>query len=91
MNNPVVTDEMLDDAIRAYNRAYCTKDQVWDDAMRAAITAALEASGELERLRAALSRMLLEFDFMIEAGLIPDTRGDVIFVDARAALKGWTE
>ncbi len=48
---PVVTDEMLGDAIRAYNRAYCTKDQVWDDAMRAAITAALEASGELERLQ----------------------------------------
>ena len=50
----MVTDEMLGDAIRAYNRAYCTKDQVWDDAMRAAITAALEASDELERLRAAL-------------------------------------
>ena len=43
-----VTDEMLGDAIRAYNRAYCTKDQVWDDAMRAAITAAFEASGLVE-------------------------------------------
>ncbi len=45
-----VTDEMLGDAIRAYNRAYCTKDQVWDDAMRAAIEAALEASGLVERI-----------------------------------------
>jgi hypothetical protein len=45
-----VTDEMLGDAIRAYNRAYCTKDQVWDDAMRAAISAAFEASGLVERI-----------------------------------------
>lgn len=44
------------------------------------------ASGELERLRAALSRMLLEFDFMIEANMIADVRNDVIFVEARAAL-----
>ena len=61
-------------------------------ALAAALLAEREAaSGELERLRAALSRMLLEFDFMVEAGLIPDTRNDVIFVEARAALKGWTE
>jgi hypothetical protein len=45
-----ITDEMLGDAIRAYNRAYCTKDQVWDDAMRAAISAAIEASGLVERI-----------------------------------------
>lgn len=30
--------------------------------------------------------MLLEFDFMIEAGIIPDIRDDFIFVEARAAL-----
>ena len=44
--------------------------------------------GELERLRAALKRMLLEFDFMIEANMIADVRNDVIFVEARAALQG---
>jgi hypothetical protein len=37
-------------------------------------------------LRAALERMLLEFDFMIESGIIPDIRDDFIFVEARAAL-----
>ena len=42
---------------------------------------------ENKRLRASLERMLLEYDFMIEAGLIPDTRDDVIFVEARAALE----
>jgi hypothetical protein len=55
-----ISDEMLGDAIRAYNRAYCTKDQVWDDAMRAAITAAFEASGILEenaRLREGLDQI----------------------------------
>ena len=46
------------------------------------------ADGELERLRAALSRMLLEFDFMIDANMIADVRHDVIFVEARAALQG---
>ena len=45
---------------------------------------------ELERLRAALSRMLLEFDFMIDANMIADVRNDVIFVEARAALEGST-
>ena len=68
MNNPVapvVTDEMLGDAIRAYNRAYCTKDQVWDDAMRAAITAALEASGEIERLRAENEKLRVDRGFAI--------------------------
>ena len=45
---------------------------------------------ELERLRAALSRMLLEFDFMIDANMIADVRHDVIFVEARAALEGST-
>lgn len=43
---------------------------------------------ENERLRAALSRMLLEFDFMIEANMIADVRNDIIFVQARTALQG---
>ncbi len=45
-----------------------------------------EAAVEIERLRDSLKRMLLEFDFMIECGVIPDVRDDVIFVEARAAL-----
>lgn len=45
---------------------------------------ALEA--EVEALRGALKRMLLEFDFMIEAKIIPDIRSDIIFVEARTAL-----
>ena len=45
---------------------------------------ALEA--ENDRLREALKRMLLEFDFMIKAKIIPDIRSDIIFVEARTAL-----
>ena len=41
-----------------------------------------------EELRAALQRMLLEFDFMVESKTIPDVRNDIIFVEARAALEG---
>lgn len=47
-----------------------------------------EAADTIERLRAALKRMLLEFDFMVENGVIPDVRNDIIFVYARAALGG---
>lgn len=41
---------------------------------------------EIERLRKALTRLLLEFDFLIEGGHLPDIRNDVIFDEARAAL-----
>ena len=44
-------------------------------------------TAEVERLRAALKRMLLEFDFMVENKIIPDVRNDIIFEEARAALK----
>ena len=47
-----------------------------------------KAEAESEKLRAALERMLLEFDFMVEGEIIPDVRNDVIFVEARAALSG---
>jgi hypothetical protein len=47
-----------------------------------------EAAARIERLQAALERMLLEFDFMVEGEIIPDVRNDVIFVEARAALSG---
>lgn len=39
-----------------------------------------------ERIEKALKRFLLEFDFMIEARIIPDVRNDIIFVEAREAL-----
>ena len=59
---PVVTDEMVEVAVTAYDHECEDFDTETQDAldmhasaMRAAITAALEASGELERLRAALN------------------------------------
>ena len=51
---PVVTDKMLGKALDVYNKTNCAEGKTQDDAMRAAITAALEASGELERLKEAL-------------------------------------
>lgn len=47
---------------------------------------AIDNAKDTERLRAALERMLLEFDFMVESNIISDVRNDVIFVQARAAL-----
>jgi hypothetical protein len=120
-----VTNAMLRPAAAAYLRGspYSFAHPVSDSGLRAAISAAIEASGLVERiaeletdldiwmsvfpdiapenvlpdrstleaenarLREALQRMLLEFDFMIEANMIPDTRNDVIFVEARSALK----
>jgi hypothetical protein len=35
---------------------------------------------------ASLQRLLLEFDFMVEGGHIPDVRNDVIFDAARSAI-----
>ena len=52
----------------------------------AALRGYARLQAENERLRAALERMLLEFDFMVERGVIPDVRNDIIFVEARAAL-----
>jgi len=37
-------------------------------------------------LLSSLQRLLLEFDFMVEQGRIPDVRDDVIFCNARAAI-----
>ena len=34
----------------------------------------------------ALERLLLEFDFLVEGGHLPDVRDDVIFDDARKAV-----
>lgn len=44
------------------------------------------AKGVTEALRKSLERLLLEFDFLVEDGTLPDIRNDVIFVDALAAL-----
>ena len=59
---PVVTDKMVDIAEIAYdneadltNTDYENRHFCYRGPLRAAITAALEASGELERLRTALA------------------------------------
>ena len=61
---PVVTDKMVDIAEIAYdneadltNTDYENRHFCYRGPLRAAITAALEASGELERLRAALNNI----------------------------------
>lgn len=69
---PVVTDEMVEAGLHK-----------WFESESEEID-----RKKVERLQTALERMLLEYDFMVEAGLIPDTRDDVIFVEARAALEG---
>ena len=59
----------------------------WADTPTDAAWMAWRAQAEENALlRAALERMLLEFDFMVERGVIPDVRNDIIFVEARAAL-----
>ena len=58
------------------------------DAPRHVVLHMRAGADEIERLRAALERMLLEFDFMVESGVISDVRNDIIFVEARAALEG---
>jgi hypothetical protein len=51
-----------------------------------AINALPELLERVKRLEAAMKRMLLEFDFLVEAGNLPDIRNDMIFDEARAAL-----
>jgi hypothetical protein len=46
----------------------------------------VEAQAEIARLREALEGVLLDVHFMIERGVIPDVRNDMIYIAARAAL-----
>ncbi len=39
-----------------------------------------------ERVARSLERLLLEFDFLVESGKLPDVRNDIIFRQARLAL-----
>ena len=60
--SPVVTDEMVDAAFQVMVKSGFVPDHSCDEirfwyALQKAITAALEASGELERLRAALQNI----------------------------------
>ena len=41
----------------------------------------------LDERTKALERLLLEFDFLIEDGALPDIRNDIIFDNARKALE----
>jgi hypothetical protein len=59
----VVTDEMVYAAMDVYARGRPLL--TWQGAVRASITAALKASGELERLRAELKRLQAERDSAI--------------------------
>lgn len=60
--------------------------QIFTDNLRKVETA-LEVA-ELG-LHESLKRLLLEFDFLVEGGNIPDVRNDVIFVQARNAIAAW--
>jgi hypothetical protein len=46
----------------------------------------LAAAEPAPDLLACLKRLLLEFDFLVEGGHLPDVRNDVIFDDARKAV-----
>lgn len=41
---------------------------------------------KITELTKALERVLLDIDFMVERNVIPDIRGDIIYVAARKAL-----
>jgi hypothetical protein len=41
---------------------------------------------ESAQLREALENVLLDIDFMVDRGIIPDVRNDMIYIAARAAL-----
>lgn len=57
-------------------------------ACHAAMSLIRKQEARIAALEAALNRLLLEFDFMVERGVIPDIRNDIIFVEARAASEG---
>lgn len=46
----------------------------------------LSDEGRMERIVKAFERVLLDIDFAIEQGILPDIMNDMIYVEARAAL-----
>ncbi len=69
MTKPTVTEKALSKALNAYNRVNTTEGMSQEDAMRAAITAAIEASGLVEenaRLRAAILDIKQNWDWWDE-------------------------
>jgi hypothetical protein len=91
---PVVTDEMLNAAEDAYDKVayYDGVDHCYADPLRAAITAAFEASGELERLRAHLSANLDWMEALRASGDAGfwNWDADDAYTKARTALEGGT-
>jgi len=81
-------DEMVIVSPTFYHPFYTTMARAIKAEREANAARVIELEAENKRLRASLGRMLLEFDFLIEANLIRDDRNDVIFVEARTALKG---
>jgi hypothetical protein len=89
MTNPVVTDEMTQAAVTAYDDECEDFDTEAHDAldmhtsaMRAAITAALKASGELERLRAAVKLALSAFYQCVEFSGTTDFDREIAALEA---------
>ncbi len=72
-------DEMVDELNVACERLGC-------DAGEDRITFLTDLAPKIDALRSALSRMILEFDFMVESGAIPDVRNDIIFTQAWEAV-----
>ena len=69
MTKPTVTEKALSKALDAYNRVNTTEGMSQEDAMRAAITAAIEASGLVEenaRLRDAAKVALNGFTRLVD-------------------------
>lgn len=90
MSHDIQELRRLAEAAKATNGNY--SDLAWQDfdyaASPSTILALIE---ENERLAEAVKRLLLEFDFLIEAGELPDIWDDMIFEQARAALKETTD
>ena len=58
-----------------------------DDATSLIMAANANLIAAAPDLYASVERLLLEFDFMVERGVIPDVRDDIIFDNARAAMR----
>ena len=77
--------QLANDGLTALQRARRSAEYHCDRAIEAT-TKAYKQEAQIKRISASLQRLLEEFDFMVESGLIPDVRNDVIFAEARAAL-----
>lgn len=70
------------------NKALAAADKKLNTILKSTIHTEKDDLGEdlVERVAKALENVLLDIDFMIERGLLPDIRDDMIYVEARAAI-----